>query len=286
MIIRRYGNRVHSVTLDFDPAAMTEVGFRRDNEQQWDVADFEDQYELVREEEITADGTDAVQAEAEKAEGRRHPVHENSQRDERREGRVSGGRGRAYRQPIGECVSRKSECEDTGGTRMVQVVVALSIKMVVMLLVHGMLSDRTVWSGLQPLLEERFTTYAMNRRGREGSGELGLTGWDEQFDDLAAVADAIDAPVHIIAHSFEEPGQDVEAISSSSLHAAVNQEPPFVDVPREVRPPPQVRRRIRGEGLARLHLHWERPRPEVDDHVDLVAGGVAPMKERRLSPSG
>ena len=66
MIIRRYGSRVHSVTLNFDPAAMTEVGFRRDHEQQWDVADFLDQYELVREEEIIAEATDAVQAEAEK----------------------------------------------------------------------------------------------------------------------------------------------------------------------------------------------------------------------------
>ena len=66
MIIRRYGTRYHSVTLDFDPAAMTEVGFRRDNEQQWTVADFEDQYELVREEEIIADGTDPVQEQAER----------------------------------------------------------------------------------------------------------------------------------------------------------------------------------------------------------------------------
>jgi hypothetical protein len=66
MIIRRYGSRFHSVSLAFDPAAMTEVGFRRDNEKQWDVAEFEAQYELLREEEIIADGTSAVQAEAEK----------------------------------------------------------------------------------------------------------------------------------------------------------------------------------------------------------------------------
>ena len=66
MIIRRYGDSYHSVTLDFDPAAMTEVGFRRDNEQQWDVGDFEGQYELVREESIISEATHAVQERAER----------------------------------------------------------------------------------------------------------------------------------------------------------------------------------------------------------------------------
>jgi len=82
MIIRRYGTRYHSVTLDFDPAAMTEVGFRRDNEQQWTVADFEDQYELVREEELIADATDTVQEQAERKmlvalKGLFDPVHDS-----------------------------------------------------------------------------------------------------------------------------------------------------------------------------------------------------------------
>lgn len=66
MIIRRYGTRFHSVTRDFDPAAMTEVGFRRNGEQEWGVEDFEAEYELVREEEIIADATDPVQEKAER----------------------------------------------------------------------------------------------------------------------------------------------------------------------------------------------------------------------------
>lgn len=67
MIIRRYGNRFHSVVLDFNPAAMTEVGFRRDREQEWEVGEFTDQYRMVREEEIIADATDPVQEGAERA---------------------------------------------------------------------------------------------------------------------------------------------------------------------------------------------------------------------------
>lgn len=66
MIIRRYGNRFHSVSVDFDPAAMTEVGFRRDGEQEWDAEEFMAQHELIREEEITAEFSDAVQEKAER----------------------------------------------------------------------------------------------------------------------------------------------------------------------------------------------------------------------------
>jgi len=66
MIIRRYGNRFHSVELDFDPAAMTEVGFRRDGKQEWGAEEFTEQYQLVREEEIIAEATDVVQEKAER----------------------------------------------------------------------------------------------------------------------------------------------------------------------------------------------------------------------------
>lgn len=66
MIIRRYGNRFHSVELDFDPAAMTEVGFRRDGQKEWDTDEFLATYELVREEDVIAAATDVVQDTAER----------------------------------------------------------------------------------------------------------------------------------------------------------------------------------------------------------------------------
>lgn len=67
MIIRRYGNRFHSVVIDFDPAAMTEVGFRKDGKLEWEAGEFMDGYKMVREEEISAEATDPVQAMAERA---------------------------------------------------------------------------------------------------------------------------------------------------------------------------------------------------------------------------
>jgi hypothetical protein len=67
MIIRRYGTRIHSVTHDFDPAAMTEVGFRRDGQREWNAEEFESEYVLLREAEITSEATHSVQEKAERA---------------------------------------------------------------------------------------------------------------------------------------------------------------------------------------------------------------------------
>ncbi|MCH7698122.1 MAG: alpha/beta hydrolase [Chloroflexi bacterium] len=70
-----------------------------------------------------------------------------------------------------------------------------------LLLVHGSLSDRIAWILIQPLLAERFTVYAMNRRGREGSGEPAPHAIEREFEDIVAVVDAIGEPVHLLGHS-------------------------------------------------------------------------------------
>jgi hypothetical protein len=66
MIIRRYGTRFHTVSLNFDPAAMTEVGFRRVGGREWDAEEFLAEYEIIREEALMAEGTDVVQEAAER----------------------------------------------------------------------------------------------------------------------------------------------------------------------------------------------------------------------------
>ena len=70
-----------------------------------------------------------------------------------------------------------------------------------LLLVHGALSDRIAWILIQPLLAERFTVYAMNRRGRECSGEPEAHAIEREFEDIVAVVDAIGEPVHLLGHS-------------------------------------------------------------------------------------
>lgn len=67
MILRRYGNTVQSVELDFDPHALSEVGFRRDRELSMDAEEFERSHEKVEEHELSATADSSVQDEGETA---------------------------------------------------------------------------------------------------------------------------------------------------------------------------------------------------------------------------
>lgn len=71
-----------------------------------------------------------------------------------------------------------------------------------LLLVHGTSADRTRWPLVLPRLAQRFTVYAMDRRGRGLSGDAGRYDIEREFEDAAAVIDAIGEPVHVLGHSF------------------------------------------------------------------------------------
>jgi hypothetical protein len=66
MILRRYGNAMHSVALNFDSKAMTEVGFRRDHELSVPVDEFTQSYTRGNTAELTAETEGWVQDEVEK----------------------------------------------------------------------------------------------------------------------------------------------------------------------------------------------------------------------------
>jgi hypothetical protein len=61
MILKRYGARMHSVRPNFDARAMTEIGFRRDNEAELAVEDFDARYSRVTEHALTAHADGDVQ---------------------------------------------------------------------------------------------------------------------------------------------------------------------------------------------------------------------------------
>lgn len=67
MIVKTYGTKLHSVETNFDSRAMTEIGFRRDNEWSMPVDEFTDAYEKVESHELTAVAEGEVQGEAEEA---------------------------------------------------------------------------------------------------------------------------------------------------------------------------------------------------------------------------
>ncbi|HEX6133805.1 MAG TPA: alpha/beta hydrolase [Longimicrobiales bacterium] len=72
-----------------------------------------------------------------------------------------------------------------------------------LLLVHGATADHsTTWRLVQPDFEQRFTVHAMDRRGRGRSGDSDEYALQREAEDIAAVVEAIGAPVDVIGHSY------------------------------------------------------------------------------------
>lgn len=75
------------------------------------------------------------------------------------------------------------------------------------LLVHGTTADHRTFRVVAPMLGTRYRLHAIDRRGRGDSGD-GPDSYaiEREFEDLAAVADAIAAetggPVDVVGHSF------------------------------------------------------------------------------------
>ncbi len=72
-----------------------------------------------------------------------------------------------------------------------------------LLMVHGATADHsTTWRFVLPELEKRFTVYAMDRRGRGGSGNASKYELQREAEDIAAIVDSIGEPVSVIGHSY------------------------------------------------------------------------------------
>src|SRR4051794_39670077 len=94
-----------------------------------------------------------------------------------------------------------------------------------LVLVHGSVSDRTYWAPVLPALTERFTVVCMDRRGRAGSGDAPTYSIDHEFDDVAAVVDALDEPAHLVGHSYAGICALEAALSTRNLRTLTLYEP-------------------------------------------------------------
>lgn len=74
-----------------------------------------------------------------------------------------------------------------------------------LLLIHGGMGDHTRWDVLRPYLEPHFRVHAMDRRGRGASGDNPGYALEREYEDVAAVVDAI----------AEESGSTVDVYCSS-----------------------------------------------------------------------
>lgn len=69
------------------------------------------------------------------------------------------------------------------------------------MLVSGTTADRTRWMPVLPALEQRFTVYACDRRGRGRSTDAPDYAIEREFEDVVAVVDGIGGAVDVLGHS-------------------------------------------------------------------------------------
>jgi pimeloyl-ACP methyl ester carboxylesterase len=71
-----------------------------------------------------------------------------------------------------------------------------------LVLVHGTGGSSARWAPILPALEEHFSVYALDRRGRGNSGDATAYALEREAEDVAAVVSAIGQPAHMLGHSF------------------------------------------------------------------------------------
>ena len=103
-----------------------------------------------------------------------------------------------------------------------------------LVLVHGSLNDRNAWGAVLPALAQRYTVYAMDRRGRGASGPPAEHDLQREFEDVVAVIDAAGAPVDLIGHSYgAHCALGAAAMAPEKIKHLVLYEPPTIDAARQ-----------------------------------------------------
>lgn len=96
-----------------------------------------------------------------------------------------------------------------------------------LLLVHGTTADHTRWARVLPNLEQHFTVHAMDRRGRGGSGDAADYAIEREFEDVAAVVEAIGEPVFLLAHSYGAVCSLEASLLTDKVRRLILYEPPL-----------------------------------------------------------
>lgn len=95
-----------------------------------------------------------------------------------------------------------------------------------LLLVHGTTADHKRWAGITPILEQHFTVYAMDRRGRGGSSDSPDYSILYEAEDVAAVVEAIGEPVFLMGHSYGAVCSLEASLLTDKIQRLILYEPP------------------------------------------------------------
>ena len=96
-----------------------------------------------------------------------------------------------------------------------------------LLLVHGTGGSSARWTPILPALEQHFSLYAMDRRGRGDSGDSPHYALEREFEDVASVVNAIEEPVNLLGHSFGGLCALEAALLTLHLRKLILYEPPI-----------------------------------------------------------
>jgi len=96
-----------------------------------------------------------------------------------------------------------------------------------LVLVHGTTADHTRWAPVLPAFEQYFTVYAVDRRGRGGSGDARQYAIEREFEDIVALVNSIEEPVFLLGHSYGALCSLEVARRTTHLRKLVLYEPPI-----------------------------------------------------------
>ena len=97
-----------------------------------------------------------------------------------------------------------------------------------LVMVHGTNGSHAHWNLALPQLNEHFTVYVMERRGRGQSGDAPNYSIEREFEDVAALANSVGGPVDVFGHSFGAACVLGAAQQISSLRRMILYEPPML----------------------------------------------------------
>ncbi len=98
-----------------------------------------------------------------------------------------------------------------------------------LVLVHGGFSDHdTNWQEVKPLLQDRFTVYAVARRGRGDSSTTQVHSVEDEVADVATVLRQLSEPAFLLGHSYGAVcALGAAALNPAGVRKLVLYEPPF-----------------------------------------------------------
>lgn len=96
-----------------------------------------------------------------------------------------------------------------------------------LLLIHGAAADHTRWATVLPALEQRFEVFAVDRRGRGGSGDATDHALEREYEDVVAVVESAGERVNVLGHSYGGICALEAALLSDKIRKLVLYEPPM-----------------------------------------------------------